>query len=473
MRSISVKIILVLVVVSLAGSLFTAFYIQNRTQNAFDNFLKDQDQQILVEALTDYYQQYQSWDGVNEVFKQMVLYSGSNSSGGESGSNNPNRPFDRGSLPFVLALDSGLIIAGGTNHTEYQTGDNLPEKELINGLKLEYEGENIGWLIAGPSPQLRNNPQQSFFITVQQGLIISSLVTLFIALTLGGILIVSFTRPIRKLADATEAVADGELGYQVDINSADELGRLAASFNSMSADLEKADQARKQITADIAHDLRTPLSVMLGYTEAMSDGKLEGSEEIYQVMHQQAQHLNYLITDLRTLSLLDSNELTFQIQNIDPGIILRQVKMAFTSLADEKGIQLTLQIDQQLPRVNLDPDRLNQILGNLLSNAINILETGGEIKISSQADQNEYHLKVWDNGPGIQKEEIPHLFDRFYRTDKARNTDNGSSGLGLAITKKLVEAQGGKISVESEPGEGTTFKVSFPITKKSQPSPQI
>jgi len=337
---------------------------------------------------------------------------------------------------------------------------------LETGTKLKHDGEIIGWLIAGPSPQLRNNPQQSFFNTVQQGLIISSLVTLFIALTLGGILIVSFTRPIRKLANATEAVADGELGYQVDINSADELGRLAASFNSMSADLERADQARKQITADIAHDLRTPLSIMHGYTEAMSDGKLEGSKEIYQVMHQQARHLNYLIADLRTLSLLDSNELTFQIQNIDPGIILNQVKMAFTSLADEKGIQLTLQIDQELPRVDLDPDRLNQILGNLLSNAVNILDPGGEIKISSQVDQNEFHFIVWDNGPGIQKEEIPHLFDRFYRTDKARKTDNGSSGLGLAITKKLVEAQGGKISVESEPGQGTTFKVSFPITIK-------
>ncbi len=463
MRSISVKITLVLVVVSLAGSLFTAFYIQNRTKDAFDSFIKNQDEQVLVEALTTHYRDNQTWDGVDEVFKGVELYSSPNYGAGESGGNNPNRPFDHASPPFVLAIDSGLIIAGGTSHTGYQAGDTLPEKELLKGTELVYEGEIIGWLVAGPSPQLRNNPQQSFLNTVQQGLIISSLVTLMIALILGGILILSFTRPIRKLANATEAVAGGELGYQIDINSRDELGRLATSFNSMSADLEKADRTRKQMTADIAHDLRTPLSVLHGYTEAMSEGKLSGNPDMYRVMHQQAQHLNYLIDDLRTLSLLDSGELNFQIQNINPSFVFQQTIDAFLPIAREKEIELTLDIKGDIPRVNLDPDRLTQVLGNLVNNSIRILSAGGKIKITAGLDEDSMVIQVTDDGPGIQAEDLPQIFDRFYRVDKSRQPDEGSSGLGLAITKNLVEAQGGTITAESEPGKETTFTITFPV----------
>ncbi len=417
----------------------------------------------MAEALTTHYRDNQTWDGVDEVFKEVELYSSPNYGAGESGGNNPNRPFDHASPPFVLAVDSGLIIAGGTSHTGYQAGDTLPEKELLKGTELVYEGEIIGWLVAGPSPQLRNNPQQSFLNTVQQGLIISSLVTLMIALILGGILILSFTRPIRKLANATEAVAGGELGYQIDINSRDELGRLATSFNSMSADLEKADRTRKQMTADIAHDLRTPLSVLHGYTEAMSEGKLSGNPDMYRVMHQQAQHLNYLIDDLRTLSLLDSGELNFQIQNINPSFIFQQTIDAFLPIAREKEIELTLDIKGDIPRVNLDPDRLTQVLGNLVNNSIHFLSAGGKIKITAGLDEDSMVIQVTDDGPGIQAEDLPQIFDRFYRVDKSRQPDEGSSGLGLAITKNLVEAQGGTITAESEPGKETTFTITFPV----------
>lgn len=273
----------------------------------------------------------------------------------------------------------------------------------------------------------------------------------------------SFTRPIRKLASATEAVAGGELGYQIDINSRDELGRLATSFNSMSADLDKADRTRKQMTADIAHDLRTPLSVLHGYTEAMSEGKLSGNPDMYRVMHQQAQHLNYLIDDLRTLSLLDSGELNFQIQNINPSFILQQTTDAFLPLAREKEIELTLSTEQDIPRVNLDPDRLTQVLGNLVNNSIHILSAGGKIKLTGELNEDSLVIQVIDDGPGIQAEDLPQIFDRFYRVDKSRQPDEGSSGLGLAITKNLVEAQGGTITAESKPGKETTFTITFPV----------
>jgi signal transduction histidine kinase len=464
MRSISLKIILVLVIVSLIGAVFTALFIQNRTKNAFDKFIRDQDQEVLIQSLVDYYQIHDSWEGVNQVFDRAILYSGSMMK--EMMGENPQGPkmeHMRGGPPFVLTSETGQVLAGGSNHSNYQPGEKLSHHEFQNGIELESNGESIGWLVMVPFPQPRNNPQLNFLNSLQRGLIISSLASLLIALILGGILIQSFTRPIRKLADATEAVAGGDLGYQVEINSQDELGRLASSFNSMSADLEKADQSRKQMTADIAHDLRTPLSILHGYTEAMNEGKLEGNPEIYQVMHQQAQHLNYLIEDLRTLSLLDSGELSFQIQKIDPGPILDQILGAFQPIAEDKDLMIHLEGSKDLPQVHLDPDRLRQILGNLVSNAIQVLSPGDEIILSGAREKDTLVLKVQDNGPGIQDADLPHIFDRFYRADKARKSDDGSSGLGLAITKKLVEAQGGSIFVESKVDQGTAFELHFPL----------
>ena len=188
----------------------------------------------------------------------------------------------------------------------------------------------------------------------------------------------------------------------------------------MSADLEKADLSQKKMTADIAHDLRTPLSVLHGYTEAMSVGKLTGNPDVYRVMHQQAQHLNYLIDDLRTLSLLDSGELNLQIHDIDPKCIHNQTVEAFQPIAKEKNIDLSVTTEGNLPQVKLDPDRLTQILGNLLNNALRILHSGGTVMISAEVVKEFLTIQVSDNGPGIQAEDLPHIFNRFYRADKSR-----------------------------------------------------
>ena len=458
MRSLSAKITLVLVIVSMFGALFTSFFIQNRTQEAFDDFIRGQDQQVLVEALTEYYSSTGSWENAHIPFQKVFPISQHNNQAGNPQGNQQNT-----NTPFILTSPSGEIMDISPGPGGPKPGAAIPMNDVEKGIPLEVDGEIVGWLVPAAFQGPRNNIQQNFLGTVRQGLIISSLVTLLIALILGGFLIQSFTRPIRKLANATEKVASGELGYQVDIQSKDELGKLASSFNSMSADLKKSALARKQMTADIAHDLRTPLTIMQGYTEAMSDGKMEGSPEIYDVMHQQAQHLNYLIDDLKTLSLLDSEELSFQIQNIDPDFILQQVESAFSPLASEKGILFTLNSNPSLPRVNLDPDRLTQILGNLINNAIQVLSPGGKIKVSAVQTGNNLTLLVADDGPGISDEDLPYIFDRSFRVDKSRAAGNGSSGLGLSITKKLVEAMGGIISVESRIGAGTTFQVEFPI----------
>jgi signal transduction histidine kinase len=215
------------------------------------------------------------------------------------------------------------------------------------------------------------------------------------------------------------------------------------------------------MTSDIAHDLRTPLTLLLGYTEVLSEGKLEGTPEILNTMHQQAQHLSYLIDDLKTLSLLDSDELNFQIQNINPVPILGQLEAAFKQLAAEKGITIKTEIPADLPRAELDPDRLTQILGNLINNALDVLSPEGVIQITAHGNEGQLFIQVSDDGPGISEDDLPHIFNRSFRIDESRGGP-GSSGLGLAITKKLVEAMGGEIRVTSVVSKGTRFSISFP-----------
>jgi signal transduction histidine kinase len=454
----------VLVVVSLVGALFTTFFLQYRTKTAFDTFIRDQDQLILVNNLVDHYQRNNNWENVDAVFRGIYSFNMGENQNRGMGMDSQNKHMTNPGPPFLLASPTGVVITTGPNSKGIKPGNVLPQSEIERGIPIEVEGEVTGYLLPVPFPKNRSNVQQDFLKTVQQGLLISTLVTLLIALGLGGILILSFTRPIRKLVEGTNKVASGDLGYQVNIRSADELGQLADSFNNMSRDLQVADRSRKQMTADIAHDLRTPLSILHGYTEAMSEGKLKGNQDIYQVIHQQSQHLNYLIDDLRTLSLLDSEELHFQFQDIDPDLILINTQAAFQPLANEQGIQFTLEIKEKLPRVNLDPDRLTQILGNLINNAFAVLTENGSIQLSAWSESDTVYIDVMDDGPGISEEDLPHIFDRHFRTDTSRLQEHGSSGLGLAITRKLVEAQGGSIEVHSQLDQGTTFRMIFPTS---------
>jgi signal transduction histidine kinase len=464
MRSISLKIILVLIVVSLVGALFTTFFIQIRTRDAFDSYVKTQEQLALAELLTTHYEEYSSWENSAVYFQDFYRNRIPGFPGGGGQGKNPNKPGDNVSPPpFVLTKPDGIVLAGLTNHSGYLIGDKIPEKDLQLSIPLEIDGTVEGLLVSVPASPNRNTMQQSFLGTVQRGLIFSSFVTLLIALVLGGILITSFTRPIRKLAEGTEKIANGELGYQVQIESHDELGKLATSFNDMSADLQKADQLRKQMTADIAHDLRSPLSILHGYTEALSEGKMVANQEIFQSMHGQTRHLNYLIEDLRTLSLLDSDEINFQQEAIDPNRILTQIQTAFLPLVGRKDINLSLDLEENLPRVTLDPDRLTQILGNLINNAIQVLHSGGNIWLKTRRVEENLVFEVEDDGPGIAEEDLTLIFNRHYKIDPSRGQDQGSSGLGLAIAKKLVEVQGGKIMATSQKGQGTSFQVTFPL----------
>ena len=268
------------------------------------------------------------------------------------------------------------------------------------------------------------------------------------------------TRSLRDLTDATVEIARGKLGKQVKVRSKDEIGKLAMSFNQMSLDLEQATTARRQMTADIAHDLRSPLSVITGYAEALSDNKLAGTQEVYDILLQETKLLDRLVDDLRLISLADTGELSLNLQAVSPFTLLERLTARHMVTANQLQLSLVMVPSEVLPMVNVDVERMSQVLDNLVLNAFRYTPEGGKVLLDAKAIGDKVAISVTDTGNGISQEESPHIFDRFYRGDKSRQ-HNGESGLGLAIAKSIVEAHGGSISVENEPGLGAKFTITL------------
>lgn len=366
------------------------------------------------------------------------------------------------SPPVSLLDDDGRVIFSSI--PAYTVGDKPANTgNDTNRVPVEVDGAVVGYLLFGGrfgSGNFRDPPEVNFLARLNRAVILGSVVASLLALILGVILAGTISRPVRELTAATSAVAGGDLGHQVPVRTQDEIGELAQSFNKMSADLAHSNQLRRQMTADIAHDLRTPLSVILGYSEALADGKLPGTAETYDAMHRQAQHLSRLIEDLRTLSLADAGQLSLVLRPVEPRGLLEHTALAYLPAAEARGIQLTLE-DADTPPIIVDPDRILQVLGNVVSNAIRHTPEGGQISLSAVAENDRVILRIRDSGPGIPSEDLPHIFDRFYRGDKARTSDE-ASGLGLAIARSLVEAHGGRITVENVPG-GASFAIALPV----------
>jgi signal transduction histidine kinase len=283
-----------------------------------------------------------------------------------------------------------------------------------------------------------------------------------IALLLGIILSRTLTRPIRELTRATHAVSEGDLSQQVPVRSKDELGELARAFNKMSAELSRSINARKQMTADIAHELRTPLSLILGHAEAVHDGVLPPSTENFEIIREEATRLEHLINDLRTLSLADAGELSMQMETIEPQRLVQEVSALYQYQAQKKNITFETEIAPDLPMIEVDPGRMTQVLTNILDNAMRHTPEGGRILFAAKKVEDMVELSVQDSGPGLDIEDADRIFERLYRADPSRYREDGGSGLGLAIAKSIVQAHGGQISAESEPGSGLKIRIRLP-----------
>jgi signal transduction histidine kinase len=246
------------------------------------------------------------------------------------------------------------------------------------------------------------------------------------------------------------------------VRSNDELGELAEAFNKMSTELSRSVNTRKQMTADIAHELRTPLSLILGHAEAVHDGVLPPTRENFEIIREEAIRLEHLVDDLRTLSLADAGELKTNLQSVEPERLLQEVASLYQYQTQKKHITLDLDIAPSLPNIEIDPGRLTQVLTNILDNALRHTPEGGRIVFAAKQAQEQMELSIQDSGPGIIVDDINRIFDRFYRIDPSRQREDGGSGLGLAIAKSIVQAHGGQIRAESEPGQGLKIIITLP-----------
>ena len=367
-------------------------------------------------------------------------------------------PFDETNpppQPFVLVdTDRKVIIASAP----YTVGEKVKQGTLDKGIPIESGGEVFGTVISTGQPLVRNPIDQKYVDQINRGFWLAGIVGMLVALGFGLLLARSLTRPVRDLTTATRSMAQGQLEQQVPVRSGDELGELAQAFNHMSADLARANRSRKQMTADIAHDLRNPLTVLSGYLESLQDGKLKPTPERFAVMQAEVTHLQHLVEDLRTLSLADAGELKLHLEPTSIPELLERVAEAYRHQAEQQQIHLKVEIEPNLPEVDLDPARMEQVLGNLVSNALRYTAADGEIRLEAKQLNGSLSVSVIDNGSGIPAEILPHIFERSYRGDESRS--GNESGLGLAIAKSIVEYHGGNIRAESNK-VGSTFHITI------------
>jgi signal transduction histidine kinase len=257
-------------------------------------------------------------------------------------------------------------------------------------------------------------------------------------------------------------VADGDFSQRVPVTQEDELGEMAMAFNTMAADLERQHELRHRVMADIAHELRTPLSVLQVQLESIQDNLTEPTPEVIAGLQDDLAHLSHLVEDLRVLTLADAGELHVEAEPVKIGKLIQDVTERVQTTARSKGVTLNAELPEEESLVLGDGQRLTQVFLNLLTNALQHTPPGGRVTVSTQQVKGAVHIMVQDTGEGIAPEDLPHVFERFYRADRARSRDTGGSGLGLSIAKSLVEAQDGTISVESQVGQGSVFTVSLP-----------
>jgi len=309
----------------------------------------------------------------------------------------------------------------------------------------------------------RNGPQElEFTARLNQSLVWAGALASLVAIPLGLLLIRTVVRPLHAVRDAARRIGAGELSHRVPINSGDEIGEVARQFNEMAAALERDEELRRSMMADIAHELRNPLAVIQGQVEALQDGIFELSQESFAPIHAQVVLLGRLVDDLRDLALVEMGRLPLHQAEMALDDLVQRVAGASQPRAREKGLTLSVESPKTMPPVCADGQRVEQVLANLLSNALRHTPSGGAITVRVWAEPDWVGFAVEDTGSGIAPQDLPHLFDRFYRVDKARSRADGGTGLGLSIAKQLVEAHGGEITVRSVVGEGSTFTVRLP-----------
>ncbi|MBN2240000.1 MAG: HAMP domain-containing protein [Dehalococcoidales bacterium] len=343
------------------------------------------------------------------------------------------------------------------------TGEYKPQDQgvpLTNFLRTMKTG-NL-YIIPESSSQLSLESMQILFRSIGRYFIWGGLIAIALSLILSYFLSRRVLSPVKALTTAANRLGKGDFSQRVEVKENSELGELANTFNSMADNLERAEELRKNMVADIAHELRTPLSNIKGYLEATLDGIIEPDEATIRKLDEEATLLTRLVSDLQELSMAEAGELKLQRDTVDVKKIIDSSINLMQAKAGEKNIILSSNLPDYLPPVYVDVHRISQVLRNLISNAVTATPSGGSVTVSAESHDTLLKISVSDTGEGIAKKDLDRIFERFYRVDKSRARATGGTGLGLTIARRLVEAHGGRISAESKPGEGSRFSFTIP-----------
>jgi two-component system sensor histidine kinase BaeS len=291
------------------------------------------------------------------------------------------------------------------------------------------------------------------------------LIAVAIALLLAFFLSRRTLAPVKALTSAARRLGHGDFSQRVPTKDRSEIGELASTFNSMASELERAEQLQRNMVADVAHELRTPLSNIRGYLEAIRDGVIETDTDTIRSLDEEAALLSRLVDDLQELSLAEAGELKLLCQSEDIAALINQAAASVRAQAATKGVSVSIEVPDRLSPVNIDHKRISQVLRNLLENAVAYTAEGDSITLSARQQGSWVETSVSDTGEGIPPEDLANIFKRFYRVDKSRTRATGGSGLGLTIARRLVEAHGGHIEAQSEPGKGSRFTFTLPVSQ--------
>jgi len=388
-----------------------------------------------------HYHMGMGWTGIQPVVEQM---------GGVAGRR------------VILCDPDGLVIADSEDEL---VGEYYESDEPSWSMRSPMGGQLLGTFYLSTEDSGSPDPfsPRPLSDAVGRFLIWGALLAIAVALLLTLFMSRRILAPVKGLTETARQLGKGDFSQRVQTTDRGEIGELSRAFNSMADDLERAEQMKRNMVADIAHELRTPLSNIRGYLEAVRDGVKKPDTDTIHSLEEEASLLSRLIDDLQELSLAEAGELTLVRQEEDVAILVRQVVAAVEDYVSAKGLSLTVELPDKLPPVSIDSHRIGQVLRNLLENAIVHTGAGGTITVAARQREDGIEVAVSDTGEGIPPEDLPNVFERFYRVDKSRARATGGSGLGLTIAKRLIEAHGSSIEAYSEPGKGSRFTFILPI----------
>ena len=454
-----------LVVIVTISSVF--FFTYRTTRHEISQVEKNletmQDRRIETE-LSRYYFVEQSWEGVQALVEHCANLYG-------------RRVILTDKNDIVLADSETKLI--GTTYTDNEDSESttlvlqpgqrmgvlFPSAAITSfGPAIKEYIVGVVRILPGEAANINTAALQITYNSIGQYFIWGGLVAIAIALLLTFFLSRHVLAPVKALINATRHFGKGDFSRRVEPKDKGELGELAQSFNAMATDLERNERLRRNMVADVAHELRTPLSNLKGYLEAISDGVVEPDEKTIRSLHEEASTLSRLVDDLQELSLADAGEIKLFKQSTDLIGLIKDTATAMEAKAKARGLVLSTNLPATLPTATVDAHRIKQVLSNLLENAVAHTDKGGKVTVSARQREKEIQVSVADTGEGIPAKDLPLIFERFYRVDRSRTRKTGGSGLGLTIAKRLVEAHGGTIDVQSEPGKGSTFTFTVPIS---------